>query len=357
MARRKRTTHAEQAADSVGGLPGALDAAMEIENKLPVNNLAEQFRNFNDAQKAEAIKKLGLDIIHRKKFVLKSGREVFFDLIELNGSDEIKKKTKPHDVNGRESDNLTAFSVSDITPTIKKTQLYDAYGIYSEDGVIEVLDGTRRRFAAILTNAKFRIYVAEEKISLMDAQYISDLAKLAKPLSAREDGIRFKKLMMQENIKTQKALSLAIGVSESKITRCINAAEVSKELLSLYPDQNSLNVRTYIMLRKIEKEIEQMDYAIRKFVEACKSIITKEGIDSLFADEQIELISTVIKREFNKVKNDKSEKTQTTSIKEFNKNQYVKRKQKGDLISFEFKRISNSQMKEVEDFILKFFQD
>lgn len=55
---------------------------------------------------------------------------------------------------------LTRESVSDISRTIKLQQFFPAIG-REVNGLIEILDGTRRRAACIFNNVKFEILVTK----------------------------------------------------------------------------------------------------------------------------------------------------------------------------------------------------
>ena len=358
MAKKRRQTSARSLADELGASStpdNILERAGESVRSASVEVAVKQLESMDEKSKSEILERMGVSVVSRKLISLQSGKEVYFNLVELSGRSEIESKTRVHSLNGR--DELTAHAVSDITPTIKQGQLYDAYGVLSDDGVIEVLDGSRRRKAAILEDAHFKIYVAEEPITLSDAKYISDLAKLSKSLSAREKGFQYQSIMEREGIETQKDLSAHLGLSEAAITRCINASEISNDLLSLYPDPNGLNLKTYTDLRGIEKKLEERKYSLKEFCEYCRMATDDLHGKEHFSDEKNTLITKEVKIVFDSLQNEKKKSEKPVTIKSFNKNQHIKKRVVGDVVRFEFKRISKDKLEKVQKYINTLFDE
>lgn len=104
-----------------------------------------------------------------------AGQEVVqFELTRIAAQD-IESKTFVFSENAREQSFLNEHALSDVLATLKdKGQQYPAVGRRSEDGRIEVLDGSRRRMSCILAQKEFMIYVAEN-INSEHAKFLSDV--------------------------------------------------------------------------------------------------------------------------------------------------------------------------------------
>ena len=174
---------------------------------------------------------------------------VTFNLVRVPVRD-INTKTRVFDQNAREQSFLNEHALSDILSTLKERgQQYPAVGRFSEDGTIEVLDGSRRRMACILAQQDFLVYVADG-IDADHAKFLSDVANAHKPLSLYEKGKEMQvKLDMQE-AEDQKALAKMFQCSEALVSGALKAADLPLELLQAYPNVVELGRPTIVKLHK-----------------------------------------------------------------------------------------------------------
>lgn len=136
------------------------------------------------------------------------------------------------EINGRDQSALTPESLQDITRTISLQQFFPAIGVRHDDR-IEILDGSRRRASAILKHVGLDILVTDEPLTVSEARKLAQDIQTAREHNIREVGTRL--LALKQSGLTQKEIAEAEGLSQAKVTRALQAASVSSELLSLFP--------------------------------------------------------------------------------------------------------------------------
>ncbi|MFZ6043882.1 ParB N-terminal domain-containing protein, partial [Vibrio natriegens] len=91
--------------------------------------------------------------------------------------------------NGRDQDALTEASVADITRTLTLQQFFPAIGREVGDK-IEILDGSRRRAAALFAGTGLEVLVTKDALSSDDARQLAADIQTAREHNLREVGIR-----------------------------------------------------------------------------------------------------------------------------------------------------------------------
>lgn len=100
---------------------------------------------------------------------------VQFELVRIPAN-KVATETTVFVDNAREQSFLNEHALSDVLVTLKERgQQYPAVGRRTEDGKIEVLDGSRRRMSCILAEQDFLVYVADN-INTDHAKFLSDVA-------------------------------------------------------------------------------------------------------------------------------------------------------------------------------------
>lgn len=190
-----------------------------------------------------------------------AGQElVTFELVKIPAGD-INAQTKVFEQNAREQSFLNEHALSDILSTLKdRGQQYPAVGRKGADGVIEVLDGSRRRMACILAEQDFLIYVAEN-IEQDHAKFLSDVANAHKPLSLYEKGKEMQAKLENGEASDQKALAKMFQCSEALVSGALKAADLPLELLRAYPNVVDLGRPTIV---KLHKQFNGLDADQRK---------------------------------------------------------------------------------------------
>jgi ParB family chromosome partitioning protein len=180
-----------------------------------------------------------------------AGQElVSFELTKISYKD-IEKRTIVFADNAREQSFLNEHALSDILVTLKeKGQQYPAVGRLNDNGIIEVLDGSRRRMSCILSNQDFLIYVAKD-INLKHAKFLSDVANAHKPLSLYERGKEMQLMLENGSVSDQKELAEVCQCSEALVSGALKAATLPLELLQAYPSVGELGRPTIVKLHKL----------------------------------------------------------------------------------------------------------
>lgn len=95
---------------------------------------------------------------------------------------------------------MTPESLIDITRTIKLQQFFPVIG-FRANGKIEILDGSRRRAAALICHVGLMILVTESEISSEDARQLAADIQTAKEHNLREVGLRLLQLREKAILK------------------------------------------------------------------------------------------------------------------------------------------------------------
>ncbi|MEX0445633.1 ParB family protein [Xenorhabdus sp. SGI246] len=178
-------------------------------------------------------------------FTLSSGKTaIFYKTIIYN--QYIEESTFVDcQINGREQITLTEKSLNDILRTIKIQQFFPAIG-YKINDRIAILDGSRRRAAALIAKANLEILVTESQISQEDARQLAMDIQTAKEHSIREIGIRL--IALRNSGMNNKEIAKLEKLSHSKVTRAIQAASVPVEMIEVFPVAFELTHKDYKML-------------------------------------------------------------------------------------------------------------
>ena len=170
------------------------------------------------------------------------GAEVKFELIEVPAG-KVDMKTMVYLGNERNQDLLDAHAVSDLIKTFKEQgQQVPAFG-REICGLIEIADGSRRRYAAIETKQPFYVWVGD--LTHEQMEYLSEIGNQYKDTSAYEKGLRYEKLLKNT---AQEEVAKAIGVSRKAMMRCVQAAKLPQEFIRCLISPNELvhgRVRLY----------------------------------------------------------------------------------------------------------------
>ena len=210
-----------------------------------------------------------------RTLTLSSGKKINLRLHTFNGSDEIEQKTCIDISNIREQSWLNKQSLSDILPTIATIQLYPAIG-YADNGSILIVDGSRRRAAAIFSNCSYIVEISDQSLTKNEAKEIVQISDKKKKFTDFEWG-KFYTIKMQSSKLTQKDFSKQEGISEATMSRYINAYRVDDMLYDLFIDRGVINsVADSQRLIKIFKSINTDECCIDDFVIDTHDLIEKK---------------------------------------------------------------------------------
>lgn len=173
---------------------------------------------------------------------LASGKRVELKLYTFTGKDNIEASTEVDVSNIRIQDLLNDESLKDILSSIEVGQLYPAIG-YMENGIVKIVDGSRRRKASILRNCSFSVEVADCKISLKDAEEIVRISEQKRKLSYIEWGKYYQSKIDNNVYPDAKRLAEKEGVSTGYVSLCLNAAKLPKEVIDVFIDLSLISTQ------------------------------------------------------------------------------------------------------------------
>ncbi|HFO2533876.1 TPA: ParB family protein [Yersinia enterocolitica] len=287
-----------------------------------------------------------------KTFTLKSGKQAkFVSTVVLSGDIESKTFVDPS-VNGRDQTMLTPESVSDISRTIKLQQFFPAIG-REVNGLIEILDGTRRRAACIFNQTKFEILVTKDEISITDARQLATDIQTVREHSLRELGKRFE--VMYDNGMTKEDIARAENISPAKVTRAFQAAAVPDEMVAVFPVINDISLTDYQLLLQVAEDAKTKGVSIPELMEKVQKRVAETDGASLDKKK----ILAIIRAESKSLKPVQVKQFETEKLCEFSdRHQYARKKtdQKKRLVVYEFSRISPTVQAEIDDAIRKIME-
>lgn len=285
-------------------------------------------------------------------FTLASGKKVDFTLQIVPTSDIAELTYVDQTINGRDQNALTPESLKDITKTIKLQQFFPCIGVQIGNR-IEILDGSRRRAAAILSQTPLKVMVTKTTITSDDARQLAHDIQTAKEHNIREIGLRL--LTLKNAGLNQKEIAEKEGISQAKVTRALQAASVSSIILSIFPVQSELKFNDYKALANIEDLLNskgiETDFLIQHIRDDVNTIKSMPG---LVEDEVNQLILNAIKKASSMLAAvSHPEKAMVSPLCHFqDKDKFARKRVKGRMFSYEFNRLSKQVQDDLDSAIL-----
>lgn len=274
-----------------------------------------------------------------QRFILKSGKNAVFHMMTIP-AEELEEQTFVRFlVNGRDQDALTPESLADITRTIKLHQFFPAIG-YRNGDRIEILDGSRRRAAAMLCYVGLNVLVTETEISHDDARQLAADIQTAKEHNLRETGLRL--LQLREEGMSQKEIAISENMSAAKVTRAIQAASVPGDIVSLFPVQSELGHGDYKILLLADKIISDKDLSREAVLSDVNDKVRKlTDKSNIAADVLKKVILSELKASTDKrALRSKAAEVEVQLLRTFDdKNVFARKRVKDRCFSYEFNRV------------------
>ncbi|WP_394153626.1 hypothetical protein [Vibrio maritimus] len=195
-----------------------------------------------------------------RTFVMRDGSKHNASRVVVPHSD-LKRRVEVHPLNPRYQEALTEEALEDILPSIKETGVIYEGIAENIDGKFLVLDSSRRLAAAEIGGADLPLWVFEEgsQLSRTDAEYLTEVSRLHRPLSRREHGLSLIKAItedesLQDFSKLIKKFRFKAS-QERTVRRYISAAVLPQELIDLFPDSEGIPNDYYDKLKSICKAV------------------------------------------------------------------------------------------------------
>ena len=220
-------------------------------------------------QKKKVLEKLQVQAAANSTMTLNvMGSDVKFTLREIPAN-HVDRGTMVWLGNERVQDLLDAYAVSDLIPSFKEQgQQVPAFG-RDISGIIEVADGSRRRFTALETKRPFYVWVGD--LSYEQMQYLSEIGNQYNPTSAYEKGKRYQAML---TTLTQEQVAEAVNVSRKAMMRCVQTAGLPIELINCFQSPNDISARQgesffkgYKALSE-EQQVELVDFCVNWLIPA-----------------------------------------------------------------------------------------
>lgn len=350
----------------LGNIPGSKEATNEsrksdlisIINKLKVESSQSEIPLDDLLAEHLGVSSVG----QSKKWVLNSGKEATFTPVTLT-FEQLKENTVvTFDINGREQSLLTLDSLDDLT-TLDNQQFYPAIGRRLSDGKIDILDGSRRRAYTLLKQGEipsFSMLITDDEITEIDAKALAKSLQTAKEHNLREVGLRLKRdiqaQLNESNVKpTQLELAQRHQLSQSKVSKALQAAEVDDCLIKAFPDVSLLTHSDYKKLLGTQTLLgDQLESFMQSVMD---NVLTLRAGGELSKEDLKEKLIELIAKETKQFKTP-SEKAIVTPIVKFdNKDQFARKKVKGRTFSYEFSRIPKSTQDKIEEAIKRILEE
>ncbi|MBC6558923.1 ParB/RepB/Spo0J family partition protein [Citrobacter braakii] len=301
-------------------------------------------RNFNYQATVEPSTS-GLQVQY---FTLKTGRKVKFAFMTVPAAEVADKTFVRQETNGRDQSALTKDSLRDIIRTIRFQQFFACIGVMDGEK-IEILDGSRRRAAAIEAHTALNVMVTSDKLTAEEARQLAKDIQTAKEHNLREIGIRLRSL--KESGLNQKEIAEQEGLSQAKVTRAIQAATVPQELISMFPVQYELSFSDYKNLSDLNDRLTENNIEYSQLVE--KISLQLDGLvadDHLREDEKkAAILKLIAKGAASLIAEPPKEKTIVSSLWDFaDKDKYARKRVKGRSYIYEFNRLPKNLQNDIE---------
>lgn len=294
---------------------------------------------------------IDLDTQKAVEFRLSNGDFVKFSQITVLNKDIEGTTYIEETINGRLQENVTEESIADIISTIKYNQFYPAIGIRQKDKIL-ILDGSRRRKAALAAGVDLNVLVTDTAIETSDAQVLAKQLQSAKEHNLREFGCS----LLPYTVKMeQKEIAKKFNISESKVSRALVAAKVNIHLINVFPLIDELNYPDYQQLKKLEKYLSEQNTDIEDFIQSISEQLNDIDVNQpkdLYKTEILSLLTQSINTTAPVKEKD------VHVLKTFkDPNAFARMVSSDTKTNFEFNRLPKATIKKIKDSIAKILSE
>ncbi|MCL9783681.1 ParB/RepB/Spo0J family partition protein [Vibrio sp. S4M6] len=222
--------------------------------------------------------------------------EVTFKLVEI-APEHIEKRTMVFLENERDQELLDVFAISDIADSYQEHgQEFPAIG-REVAGVIEIAEGSRRRFSSIHFKKPYFIWVGGLNDNQM--RHLSDVGNQYKGVSAYEKGSRYRKILAR--CGNQEKAAEELKLSRRMLMKYINTAKLPKLFIQCFASPNDLSVnegeRLYKLMDKAnQQKKERLEDEMQSWwIEKEERKYSAEDLVTMFANVLAETKSDKVK--------------------------------------------------------------
>lgn len=293
-----------------------------------------------------------------QRFTLASGKKVLFQLESISAEEVEARTYVDQTINGRDQSALSAESLEDITRTLQHQQYFVTIGRMVGER-IEILDGSRRRAAAIICGVGLKVMYTKSELSVEDARQLAADIQTAKEHNLREIGIRLKAL--KATGKSQKEIAQSERLSEAKVTRAMQAADVPQDMLVVFPVQSELTYPDYKLLLNAMDIADSKNVPRDEMVSEVQAAAEKLNQQDLSAEDyKIGVIAIYRDYVAGLTLKKAANKPVAIPLKQFDDHRVFARKitnEKARKVTYEFGRISAEAHQKIEEAVRKILQE
>lgn len=287
----------------------------------------------------------------KQTFTLASGRKIVFILKNIAAENVETETFVNQETNGRDQLSLTPESLKDITRTIGLQQFFPAIGVQNDDRV-EILDGSRRRAAAIISHASLNVLITQANISVEEARQLANDIQTAKEHNIREIGLQL--LKIKESGLSQKEIAETRGLSQAKVTRALQAASVPEEYITLFPVPSELSYNDFKQLLSIHELLLEHGVDYIEVVLGLEERLAQLNTDDRIPEDELKnkIILLIKQKATELAKLPKREKSVLRQLWQFSdKDRFARKKNSGRMFSYEFNRLPKELQDELDSVI------
>ncbi len=286
-----------------------------------------------------------------KSWQLGSGKYIKYKEKYFSYEDLINHVEVDFKINGRLQEHLKPENLADITSTIDRVQYKNIVLRKLPNQKWEVLEGSRRLAGALLKKVGLRADCIDDvTISRVDAMALADEMRYSKEHNLYELGKRWLDLKNDPTYPLdQKEIAEKFNVSKAKVSRAIQAASVRDELMLLFPDINELAFNQFKQLLAIQKYHEAHDESVLfALIEEAKKKQAHE-----WKNLPNEILTKHLFEHLNLTNRENKKPTfDVNPLAIFSdKNTYARRKSAARKVHYEFSRVKNEALAEIDQAI------
>lgn len=286
----------------------------------------------------------------KKSFTLNNGRKLEAEHVIVPAAN-VENGTAVHPMNPRNQEALSTNAVRDILEQIEARGV-DTEGVaVKRDGLYLLIEGSRRRYCCIKTMKDLPLWVLPDELSPEEIKSIITAAQTARRFSYREVGFQYLQLMQEKNFKKNEELALFLGISHVSVFKRVQAAQIDKRLICLFPDYEGIPNTFYNRLARIQKYIEKKSTSWDDFIDQVNNALNGLVISDI-TEAQKNIMDTITKVAEQLDDNAQDKGWNTQDLVSFaNKDKYARISKMKRKVRFEFNRMNTEIMEEIEAFI------
>ena len=214
---------------------------------------------------------------------------------------DIEKLTKVDPNNERQQKWLNRFSLNRLVQRIRKRgQIFPALCYKDADGVIWVIDGSRRRYACLLAERDYIMYVCDTPFPPELVRQLSTEANEHLEPSLIERGYCWLEEMEQDGCE-QKDIAQRHNQSVTTVNFAIKGASLPRAIVDLYPSPASIGREMIAKKHKLLSELtpEQITAVVTQFEQEVGDISVDAVNLSAANKEAFNRLTTIVEKELN----------------------------------------------------------